>query len=126
MAAERTNLPFAADARFPGAYSDYRSEGREAVIRCFDDQRPLFEAMGVLREAPLYDKNRNLNRPTSITTGVERKRNNSRLSIHSAKSRHSYPSHKSAARMLGYALTLGDEASWWEFAAILYARLVAV
>ena len=38
-------------------------------------------------------------------------------------SRYAKPAHKSAARMLGYALTLGAEASWWDFAAVLYARL---
>ena len=33
------------------------------------------------------------------------------------------PAHKSAARMFGYALTLGTEADWWEFSAVIYARL---
>ena len=33
------------------------------------------------------------------------------------------PDHVAAARMLGYTLTLGDEANWLEFAAVCCARL---
>ena len=38
-------------------------------------------------------------------------------------SKYAKPAHKSAARMLGFALTLGTEADWWEFSAVTYARL---
>ena len=40
-------------------------------------------------------------------------------------SRFAKPSHKSAARMLGYALTLGTEADWAVFSALIFARLTA-
>ena len=34
-------------------------------------------------------------------------------------SRYAKPEHKRAARMLGYTLTLGTEAAWWQFAALM-------
>ena len=40
-------------------------------------------------------------------------------------SRFAKSSHKSAARMLGYALTLGTEANWAVFSALIFARLTA-
>ena len=38
-------------------------------------------------------------------------------------SKHGNPAHKSVARSIGYALTLGAEADWWTFSVILAARL---
>ena len=38
-------------------------------------------------------------------------------------SKYGKPAHKSVARMIGYVLTLGDEADWWNLSAVLYARL---
>ncbi|SFR32726.1 hypothetical protein [Litoreibacter janthinus] len=33
------------------------------------------------------------------------------------------PEHKSAARMLGYVLTLGTNSAWWQFATLVGIRL---
>ncbi len=33
------------------------------------------------------------------------------------------PAHKRAARMLGYALTLNNEATWWKLSALYLATL---
>ncbi len=37
----------------------------------------------------------------------------------SAMSKYAKPAHKRAARLLGYALTLGNGATWWMFAALI-------
>ena len=43
----------------------------------------------------------------------------------SIMSRHAKPAHKSAARLLGYALTVGDYNTWEAASAVWEARLTA-
>jgi hypothetical protein len=48
---------------------------------------------------------------------------NALVPIRSTMSRHANPAHKKAARSLGYALTLGDEAAWSGFTIVVLSGL---
>jgi hypothetical protein len=55
--------------------------------------------------------------------GINSRRNGTAKPRFNAMSKYAKRAHKAAARMLGYALTLGDEAAWHSMTIVLMAKL---
>lgn len=60
---------------------------------------------------------------SSGTKAINSRSDNTRKRRFNAMSKYAKPDHRSAARVLGYVLTLGTQDAWWGLVPVLMARL---